>query len=239
MRRLSSRSLQIAGFGVGGLFLVAGLIVGSAASLIVGACFVGATLLPRSHLKRWPLLSIGLVVFACSIMVAAPGSLTGRQTLQPSAPTEPVKQQANTATATLLLVPRTHTVAPSKTSTPTMTEKASSAPAQTPTATATKEPTATVTKRATKPSTTAPTKLPVVVVPTQTQQLLPTNTPRPSTVTFTPVPQQNCDPSYPTVCIPPPPPDLNCSDISYRKFTVLPPDPHGFDKDGDGIGCES
>lgn len=49
----------------------------------------------------------------------------------------------------------------------------------------------------------------------------------------------NCDPSYPSVCIPPPPPDLDCKDISYRRFTVLSPDPHGFDGDFDGIGCES
>ena len=48
-----------------------------------------------------------------------------------------------------------------------------------------------------------------------------------------------CDPSYPTVCIPPPPPDLDCSNISYRRFPVLPPDPHNIDQDGDGIGCES
>ena len=49
----------------------------------------------------------------------------------------------------------------------------------------------------------------------------------------------NCDPSYPDVCIPPPPPDLNCKDIPYRRFRVLPPDPHRFDGDHDGIGCES
>lgn len=49
-----------------------------------------------------------------------------------------------------------------------------------------------------------------------------------------------CDPSYPDVCIPPPPPNLNCGDISERRFTVLPPDPHEFDgRDNDGIGCES
>ena len=47
----------------------------------------------------------------------------------------------------------------------------------------------------------------------------------------------NCDPAYPTVCIPPPPPDLDCSDVPYRNFTVLPPDPHHFDGNGDGIGC--
>jgi len=41
------------------------------------------------------------------------------------------------------------------------------------------------------------------------------------------------------VCIPPAPPDLDCGDISYRRFEVRPPDPHGFDGDHDGIGCES
>jgi hypothetical protein len=48
----------------------------------------------------------------------------------------------------------------------------------------------------------------------------------------------NCSPSYPTVCIPPPPPDLDCKDIPYRRFKVLQPDPHFFDGDYDGIGCE-
>jgi hypothetical protein len=49
----------------------------------------------------------------------------------------------------------------------------------------------------------------------------------------------NCDPSYPTVCIPPPPPDLNCADVPYTNFKVLQPDPHQFDGDEDGVGCES
>jgi micrococcal nuclease len=48
----------------------------------------------------------------------------------------------------------------------------------------------------------------------------------------------DCDPSYPTVCIPPPPPDLDCGDITFRRFEVLAPDPHHFDSDRDGIGCE-
>lgn len=50
---------------------------------------------------------------------------------------------------------------------------------------------------------------------------------------------RRCDPAYPDVCIPPPPPDLDCGDIPYRRFRVLPPDPHGFDRDRDGIGCEA
>ncbi|MHC0067667.1 thermonuclease family protein [Nostoc sp. UIC 10890] len=50
--------------------------------------------------------------------------------------------------------------------------------------------------------------------------------------------QNNCDPSYPDFCIPKNSPDLDCSDITQRRFRVLPPDHHGFDRDGDGIGCE-
>lgn len=64
-----------------------------------------------------------------------------------------------------------------------------------------------------------------------------TNTPRPVLIQPT-AKDNNCSPAYPTVCIPPKPPDLDCRDIPYRRFTVLPPDPHGFDGDGDGIGCE-
>lgn len=48
-----------------------------------------------------------------------------------------------------------------------------------------------------------------------------------------------CDPAYPTVCIAPPPPDLDCKDVPYRNFQVRSPDPHRFDRDKDGIGCES
>lgn len=56
----------------------------------------------------------------------------------------------------------------------------------------------------------------------------------------TQAPQQgNCHPSYPDACIPPPPPDLDCGDVPHRRFTVYPPDPHRFDGDHDGIGCES
>jgi hypothetical protein len=59
------------------------------------------------------------------------------------------------------------------------------------------------------------------------------------TPTPTPPPGGNCDPAYPTVCIPPPPPDLDCSEIPYRNFKVLPPDPHNFDGNGNGVGCET
>jgi hypothetical protein len=49
----------------------------------------------------------------------------------------------------------------------------------------------------------------------------------------------NCDPSYPDACISPPSPDLDCGDIPDTDFTVLAPDPHGLDSEGDGIGCEN
>jgi hypothetical protein len=53
----------------------------------------------------------------------------------------------------------------------------------------------------------------------------------------------NCAPSYPGVCIRPPPPNLSCGQISERNFRVVydvpDPDPHGFDRDHDGTGCES
>jgi len=51
--------------------------------------------------------------------------------------------------------------------------------------------------------------------------------------------QSSCDPSYPDVCIPPYPPDLDCGEIGYSNFRVSGSDPHGFDGDKDGIGCES
>ena len=41
-------------------------------------------------------------------------------------------------------------------------------------------------------------------------------------------------------CIPSPPPDLDRGDDGVpENFEVLPPDPHNFDPDNDGIGCES
>jgi hypothetical protein len=63
-------------------------------------------------------------------------------------------------------------------------------------------------------------------------------TPKPAKTTTKPA--RNCDPSYPTVCIPPAPPDLDCGQISHRNFKVLPPDPHRFDgSPKNGIGCET
>jgi len=54
------------------------------------------------------------------------------------------------------------------------------------------------------------------------------------------LPQDACDPSYPDFCMPPHPPDLNCPDVpaNLKPFRVLPPDPHNFDGNKDGRGCE-
>ncbi|MBI4010223.1 MAG: excalibur calcium-binding domain-containing protein [Candidatus Aenigmarchaeota archaeon] len=66
-----------------------------------------------------------------------------------------------------------------------------------------------------------------------------TQTTQTEQTTTTSISSENCDPSYPDFCIPSPPPDLNCKNISSKKFRVLPPDPHHLDGDNDGIGCES
>jgi hypothetical protein len=56
-----------------------------------------------------------------------------------------------------------------------------------------------------------------------------------------PVAAQTCDGSYPDFCIQPPSEvgDLDCWQVGYRNFTVYQPDPHYFDADYDGIGCEA
>lgn len=88
------------------------------------------------------------------------------------------------------------------------------------------------------------------LTPSPTNTLLPTNTLIPTSTTaplptatiiiIAPTQQSNCHPSYPDVCIPYPPPDLDCGDIPYRRFRITGPDVHNFDgSDGDGIGCES
>ncbi len=91
--------------------------------------------------------------------------------------------------------------------------------------------------------------LPIIehnIVPTSTATFttIPIDTPTSSpttelspTLTPTRDPSQ-CAAEYPTVCIPPPPPDLDCSDIPYRNFVALPPDRHNFDSDDDHVGCE-
>jgi len=50
---------------------------------------------------------------------------------------------------------------------------------------------------------------------------------------------RKCDQSYAGACIPPPPPDLDCRDIKFRAFRVRGADPHNFDADHNGFGCET
>lgn len=53
------------------------------------------------------------------------------------------------------------------------------------------------------------------------------------------VSNENCDSSYPDVCIASPRPDLNCDDVPYKNTKVEANDQHGFEIGSDGIGCES
>ena len=67
----------------------------------------------------------------------------------------------------------------------------------------------------------------------------PTVRPQPPAPTATPERGANCHPSYPDVCIPPPPPDLDCPEIPFKRFRVVGSDPHRLDGNRDGIGCEN
>jgi endonuclease YncB( thermonuclease family) len=54
-------------------------------------------------------------------------------------------------------------------------------------------------------------------------------------------PNGKCDPNYSGGCVPPYPPDVDCSDIralGIAPVRVIGSDPHRLDGDGDGWGCE-
>jgi hypothetical protein len=129
-----------------------------------------------------------------------------------------------TLTPTAMALP-TQTFTLTITFTPTITD--------TPTAIAT--PSQTSTPAFTFTSTPLATATPLLTF-TPLVILQPTNTPQ---IPVSGGGGNGCDPAYPTVCIPPPPPDLDCPDIPYRNFQVLAPDPHNFDRDSDGLGCEN
>ena len=75
--------------------------------------------------------------------------------------------------------------------------------------------------------------------------LAPVATAVPTPLGFVPPPpnRAKCEPSYPGICIPINSPDLDCGDITFRRFVVLwnvpNPDPHRFDGNHDGVGCEA
>ena len=84
--------------------------------------------------------------------------------------------------------------------------------------------------------------------PTATSAATPTTTATQSaTPSATGTPAAGCDPNYVNLCIPTPPPDLDCAEVRVmlraQGLTVvelLPggSDPHRLDGDGDGRGCE-
>lgn len=59
----------------------------------------------------------------------------------------------------------------------------------------------------------------------------------PKYVAPAPKPTSNCDPNY-SPCVPNTSSDLDCPDIGFM-VQVLGSDPHRFDGDDDGYGCES
>lgn len=214
---------------------------------------------------RWLVLLLALALAGCALGSAAPETPAEHSDTPATAPS-PTPQVARRAWPTR---PRSSTLAISSTQSPATAAEASvdhasppdetmpdpalpqpdgqptpdrspsaDARSETPTpATSTPSPTAAPEPSATPTS--SPTATPRAPAPTPTAKPTPpptaTRTPRP---TSTPT-GGGCDPSYPTVCIAPPPPKLNCKDVPHRRFQVLPPDPHGFDRDKDGIGCES
>lgn len=116
-------------------------------------------------------------------------------------------------------------------------------PAVTQAATATGEASATPRPTATSPPTSSPSPEPTAP-PTQPPTQAPTQPPTqppaapPAAPPATQPPVANCEPAYPSICLTPGV-DVDCSEIPYRNFTVLPPDPFRLDgRDNDGIGCE-
>lgn len=92
--------------------------------------------------------------------------------------------------------------------------------------------TATVTQPPTSTSYPTQTSLPTAApLPTETQTPLPTNTPY-----VTETLPANCLQEYPSFCILPGQ-RIACDQLP-DNFVVLPPDSLGYDKDGDGVGCE-
>ena len=76
-----------------------------------------------------------------------------------------------------------------------------------------------------------------VIRPTNTPVPTKTATPRPApTKTATPRPAGCTGRAIPTSASPTA--DLDCPDIGRKNFRVRQPDPHGFDRDRDGIGCK-
>lgn len=204
---------------------------------VTGFCFVAFLLTARSELSA--------------------------STSRPIAPPSPIfvvsHEQLGELVGTLIAATvQSYTPTPFHTATPRPTPSPSSTWTAIPTRTPTWTPTITNTATPFYTPTPWPTPIPSdTMTPIPTWTSLPTNTPTLSLTvtdtatpfhTSTPFPTDTpiaptatlaCHPSYPDFCIPPSPPDLNCDDIPQENFTVLHPgDPHGFDREKDGRGCE-
>jgi uncharacterized protein YraI len=87
-----------------------------------------------------------------------------------------------------------------------------------------------------------PTPVPTTAVPPTAvapqQSVAPAPTPVPPTPVPAQPPAQSCDPNYSGACIPVVGGDLDCGDVPFKRFHSVGSDPHGFDRDGDGIACE-
>ncbi|MHA1280068.1 MAG: hypothetical protein ACTSQ8_22980 [Candidatus Helarchaeota archaeon] len=150
------------------------------------------------------------------------------------------KTSTETPSPTISLSPTitaSPTITPSPSVSPTPTNSRTPTPTRTHTSTRTSTPTKTKTPRPTdtrwNTATPGPTSPPPQPPPPQPTQPPPPQPPPPE-----PTQGGNCCHCYPYVCIPYPPPDLDCADIPYKRFAVVGCDPHGFDGDNDGIGCE-
>lgn len=169
--------------------------------------------------RGWPTsVQVALWIIIVLVVIGALGSQDDKPTVVASGPSTTARTTpAKLTTTTGLVLPKAVTTTVLRPTPTTVTQRATPA----------RGPAGTTTPATDPPATDPPTTDPPVTDPPFTDP--PVTDPLP-----------DCSESYPGVCIPPSPPDLNCGDISFRRFTVLPPDPHHFDgPPADGIGCES
>lgn len=183
--------------------------------------------LPALKSSRFRYQALGFVAYPLAAFIVLVFAAPVSQSSKAPTPTATAGLTLPTvagSTVTPTLSPTATPVIPTATTSPTAT-------AAPPNLTATSIPAAAATPTVRVATATTTPKPAATATATTRPPATPTATAMPSTA--------NCDPAYPDVCIEPPPPDLNCKDVPYKRFRVLPPDPHNFDADKDGIGCES
>lgn len=82
-----------------------------------------------------------------------------------------------------------------------------------------------------------PTAVPIVPTAVPPTAVPPTEVP-PAPPTAVPAPVAQCDSNYSGVCVPLVSYDLDCKDIGAKRFQSTGSDPHGLDRDKDGLACE-